>query len=249
MLTSTLDSHFLFFLLLYHTGTPDDYTGEWVSASNFKPKELDSVICSSRPFPGTHEPRVPCANISTAFECTTEDYDGKCSDELPINWFYARAINGGKEGFKLGIDLGIYKQGKKAALHRLAAARTAKWLDRQTRRVTVQIVTLNPNIDVIVSLDIGFFFDLGGHTRISRASYMFRTNNMYQASSRSIMRVSLEVLYFVLAVRWSMQSVAMILIALSASEARCVHLSVRLPPLTHHPILHCTLYFVLRISQ
>ena len=154
-------------------------------------------------------------------------------------------------GFKLGIDLGIYQQGKEAALQRLAAARTSEWFDRQTRRVTVQVVTLNPNIDVIVSLELGFFFDLGGHARISRASHTFRTNNMYQASGRSISRISIEVLYFILAVRWSIHSAAMILIALSTSKARRVQLSlqVRLPPLSRLFLFSITLYFSAFRSQ
>ena len=218
-------------------GTPNDYSGEWVSVNNFE-TELQRES-------NAH------ANISAAFECTSWDYKSKCFDELPINWFYGRAINGWKEGFKLGIDLGIYQQGKEAALQRLAAARTSEWFDRQTRRVTVQVVTLNPNIDVIVSLELGFFFDLGGHARISRASHTFRTNNMYQASGRSISRISIEVLYFILAVRWSIHSAAMILIALSTSKARRVQLSlqVHLPPLSRLFLFSITLYFSAFRSQ
>ena len=88
-------------------------TGEWVSASNF---ETQGIGFSHLFFATiSRNARASCAvcqhfrGIRVHQPRTT---DRKCSDELPINWFYARAINGGKEGFKLGIDLGIYQQGK-----------------------------------------------------------------------------------------------------------------------------------------
>ena len=116
----------------------------------------------------------------------------------------SRTFGGIEDGFKVNVDLGLYQFGKEASKNKLQVAKQFAWMDRQTRSVSVQILTLNGNVDVMVSVDLHFFFDVGGHVRTQRIVNTVRVGNLYSVTPKfRIWRVILEMYCFLANLNWA----------------------------------------------
>ena len=135
-------------------GTYADGSGAYIATNNFATDGARSSLANDF---------ILNANLTSAFECT--DRAGlPC--EAEIEWYndwdrygkYEKSKMDRGAGYKLEIDLGIFQFGKPRVLQTLADAQTAQWLDRQTRRVTAQLVTVNANIEMLNVLEVTFMY-------------------------------------------------------------------------------------------
>ena len=71
-------------------------------------------------------------------------------------------------GYFIPVDLGNMNGGKghggvALSLEQVDVLQSLKWLDRQTKSIAIELVTVNPNVMLINRCVILFAFDLGGH--------------------------------------------------------------------------------------
>jgi hypothetical protein len=187
----------------------------------FTPKPLDKFV-EIAPFfpPGMNQSELDATGLAHAFVCT--DTAGLlCDKSDPLDEFFdgkdlgEKPVSARNTGYKLDVDLGIFRSGLATSKQRIADARALKWLDKETRLVTFSLLLLNGNVDVIAAVDLHFFFDVAGHVRTQRVLNTVRVENMYTWAPRfRAWRAFVEIACAAVGTNWTVVCTATVLVAL-----------------------------------